>query len=42
MKIANVRFPGLAGASVDGGWAEECKPGDDVQTIGQVITEDGL
>ena len=42
MKIANLKFPGLVGATVEGGWAEERKPSDDVRTIGQVITEDGL
>jgi D-galactarolactone cycloisomerase len=33
MKIAEVRLTGLAGGTVEGGWADELKPEDDVHTI---------
>ncbi|MSR31124.1 MAG: mandelate racemase/muconate lactonizing enzyme family protein [Gemmataceae bacterium] len=42
MKIAELKFTGLAGGTVEGGWAEELKPADDVHTIVQVTTDDGL
>lgn len=40
MKIADVRLTGLAGATVEGGWAEELTPHDNVHTIVEVMTED--
>jgi D-galactarolactone cycloisomerase len=42
MKIIDVRLTGLAGGTVEGGWAEELKPEDDVHTIVEVVTDEGL
>jgi D-galactarolactone cycloisomerase len=42
MKIVDLRITGLAGGTVEGGWADELKPDDDVHTIVEVITDDGL
>ncbi len=42
MKIADVRITGLAGGTVEGGWADELKPEDDVHTIVEVVTDEGL
>lgn len=42
MKIVDVKITGLAGGTVEGGWAEELKPEDDVHTIVQVLTDEGL
>lgn len=42
MKIADIRLTGLAGATVEGGWAEELVPDDNLHTIVEVITDDGL
>ena len=42
MKIADLRLTGLAGGTVEGGWAEELKPDDNLHTIVEVITDDGL
>jgi L-alanine-DL-glutamate epimerase-like enolase superfamily enzyme len=42
MKINDLRITGLAGGTVEGGWADELKPEDDVQTIVEVLTDDGL
>jgi D-galactarolactone cycloisomerase len=42
MKIADLRLTGLAGGTVEGGWAEELKPDDNLHTIIEVITDDGL
>jgi D-galactarolactone cycloisomerase len=42
MKIADIRITGLAGGTVEGGWADELKPEDDVHTIVEVLTDDGL
>ncbi len=33
---------GPCGGTVEGGWAEELKPDDDVHTIVEVITDEGL
>lgn len=42
MTIADLRLTGLAGGTVEGGWAEELKPDDNLHTIVEVITDDGL
>src|SRR4051812_49517609 len=42
MKIADIRLTGLAGATVEGGWAEELKPDDNLHTIVEVLTDEGL
>src|SRR5438445_13863566 len=42
MKITDVRLTGLAGGTVEGGWADELKPEDDVHTILEVLTDEGL
>jgi L-alanine-DL-glutamate epimerase-like enolase superfamily enzyme len=42
MKIADLRLIGLAGGTVEGGWAEELKPDDNLHTIVEVITDEGL
>jgi D-galactarolactone cycloisomerase len=42
MKITEIRITGLAGGTVMGGWADELKPEDDVHTIVEVVTDEGL
>src|SRR3954447_11302611 len=42
MKIADLRLTGLAGATVEGGWAEELVPEDNIHTVVEVLTDDGL
>ncbi len=42
MKITEIRITGLKGGTVEGGWADELKPEDDVHTIVEVITDEGL
>ncbi len=42
MKIADIRFTGLTGGTVEGGWAEELTPEDNVHTIVEVETDQGL
>src|SRR5437762_3680932 len=42
MKIVDVRITGLAGGTVEGGWADELKPEDDLHTIVEVLTDEGL
>lgn len=42
MKIARIHFSGHAGGTVEGGWADELKPQDDVHTIVEVHTDEGL
>jgi L-alanine-DL-glutamate epimerase-like enolase superfamily enzyme len=42
MKIADVRFTGLSGGTVEGGWAEELAPEDNVHTVVEVVTDEGL
>src|SRR5947209_2608303 len=42
MKITDLRITGLAGGTVEGGWADELKPEDDVHTILEVLTDEGL
>ena len=42
MKITRIQITGLAGGTVEGGWADELKPEDDVHTIVEVLTDEGL
>jgi len=42
MKITDMHLTGLAGGTVEGGWADELKPDDNINTIVEVITDDGL
>ena len=42
MKITQIKITGLAGGTVEGGWADELKPEDDVHTIVEVLTDEGL
>ena len=41
MRIADLRLTGLTGGTVEGGWAEELVPEDNVHTIVEVIATDG-
>src|SRR5947199_2329761 len=41
MKIADLRLTGLAGGTVEGGWAKELAPEDNVHTVVEVLTDDG-
>src|SRR3989442_1418898 len=41
MKIADLRLTGLTGGTVEGGWAEELVPEDNIHTIVEVVTDDG-
>lgn len=41
MKIADLRLTGLTGGTVEGGWAEELVPEDNIHTIIEVVTDDG-
>jgi L-alanine-DL-glutamate epimerase-like enolase superfamily enzyme len=42
MKIADIRFTGLTGGTVEGGWAAELTPQDNVHTVVEVVTDSGL
>lgn len=42
MKIADIKLTGLTGGTVEGGWAEELTPEDNVHTVVEVVTDDGL
>src|SRR5207253_9951785 len=42
MKIAELRITGLAGGTVEGGWVDDLKPEEDINTIIEVITDEGL
>ena len=42
MKITDVRITGLSGGTVEGGWVEDLKPEEDINTIVEVITDEGL
>ena len=42
MKIADLRLTGLAGGTVEGGWAEELTPADNLHTIVEILTDEGL
>src|SRR5688572_9838174 len=41
MTIADLRLTGLAGGTVEGGWAEELQPQDNINTVVEVVTDDG-
>jgi D-galactarolactone cycloisomerase len=42
VKIAELRLTGLTGGTVEGGWAKELTPEDNVHTIVEVVTDEGL
>jgi D-galactarolactone cycloisomerase len=42
MKIVDLRITGLTGGTVDGGWPQGNKPDEDLNTIVEVITDEGL
>src|SRR5436309_14880811 len=42
MKITDLRITGLAGGTVEGGWADELKPEDDIHTVVEIVTDEGL
>ena len=42
MKIIDVRLTGLSGGTVDGGWPGGMKPEEDLNTIVEVIADEGL
>lgn len=42
MKITEVRLTGLTGGTVEGGWANELAPEDDLHTLVEVVTDEGL
>ncbi|HJZ59430.1 MAG TPA: mandelate racemase/muconate lactonizing enzyme family protein [Gemmataceae bacterium] len=42
MKIADLRLTGLAGGTVEGGWAEELTPADNIHTVVEVLTDAGF
>jgi D-galactarolactone cycloisomerase len=42
MKLADIRITGLAGGTVEGGWADELKPNDDIHTIVELTTDEGV
>ena len=42
MKVADIKFTGLTGGTVEGGWAEELTPEDNIHTVVEVVTDAGL
>ncbi len=42
MKIVDVRVTGLSGATVDGGWPQGNRPDEDLNTVVEVLTDEGL
>jgi hypothetical protein len=42
MKIIDIRLTGLAGGTVDGGWPEGMKAENDLHTLVEVLTDEGL
>src|SRR5437868_1104462 len=42
MKITNLRITGLAGGTVEGGWVDDLKPEEDINTIVEVLTDEDL
>ena len=42
MKITDIRITGLSGGTVDGGWPDGMKPEEDLNTILEVISDEGL
>jgi L-alanine-DL-glutamate epimerase-like enolase superfamily enzyme len=41
MKIVDLRITGLAGGTVEGGWVDDLKPEEDINTIIEVLTDEG-
>ena len=42
MKIIDIRITGLSGGTVEGGWVDDLKPEEDINTIVEVVTDEGL
>src|SRR5438105_9532727 len=42
MKITEVRVTGLTGGTVDGGWPQGNKPEEDLNTLVEILTDEGL
>jgi D-galactarolactone cycloisomerase len=42
MKIIDVKITGLSGGTVDGGWQQGNKPEEDLNTLVEVVTDEGL
>lgn len=42
MKITDIRITGLSGGTVEGGWVDDLKPEEDLNTIVEVLTDEGL
>lgn len=42
MTIVDLKLTGLCGATVEGGWAEELQPEDNINTIVEVVASNGL
>src|SRR5438132_8087763 len=42
MKIVDIHLTGLAGGTVDGGWVDDLKPEDDLHTLVEVVSDEGL
>jgi L-alanine-DL-glutamate epimerase-like enolase superfamily enzyme len=42
MKITDVRLTGLSGGTVDGGWPDGMRPEEDLNTVVEVLTDEGL
>ena len=42
MKIVDIRITGLSGGTVDGGWPGGNKPEQDLNTLIEVVTDEGL
>ncbi len=42
MKITDIRITGLSGGTVDGGWPQGNKPEEDLNTLVEVLTDEGL
>src|SRR5436853_5983855 len=42
MKIAELRITGLSGGTVEGGWVDDLKPEEDINTIVEVLTDEDL
>jgi L-alanine-DL-glutamate epimerase-like enolase superfamily enzyme len=42
MQITDIRLTGLSGGTVEGGWADELKPEDDLHTVVEILTDEAL